>query len=321
MNQTKAVSRAAGSGGKAKAQKEGLWFRIKRDRQLLLLLLPGLLFYAIFRYGPMFGLVIAFKKYSPFLGVAKSPWVGLENFTKFFSTNDFWLLFRNTLTIGVLSLAVTFPATILFALLLNEVRHKFYKKLVQTVSYLPTFLSVVIVCSMTIDILSPNSGIINQILKLLGQDPIYFMTDPKYFRAIYVISGLWSGLGSGAIIYLAALSGTDQSLYEAARIDGCGRIRMMWSITIPSIMPTIITMLILNSANVFRVGQDKILLLYNPMTYEVADVFSTFVYRKAFVENNLSFSAAVGMFESVVCCLVLFVTNKVSEKATGESLW
>ena len=314
MNQIRAASRPG-------AQKKGLWFRIKRDRQLLLILLPGLLFYAVFRYGPMFGLVIAFKKYSPFLGVAKSPWVGLENFQKFFSTDDFWLLFRNTLSIGLLSLAVTFPATILFALLLNEVRHKFYKKLVQTVSYLPTFLSIVIVCSMTIDILSPNSGIINQFLRALGQEPIYFMQEPKYFRIIYALSGLWSGMGSGAIIYLAALSGTDQSLYEAARIDGCGRLRMIWSITIPSIMPTIITMLILNSSNVFRVGQDKILLLYNPMTYEVADVFSTFVYRKAFVENNLSFSAAVGMFESVVCCLVLFVTNRVSEKVTGESLW
>lgn len=295
--------------------------KVKRDRQLIVLMIPGLLFYLIFRYGPMYGLIIAFKKYSPFKGVFNSPWVGLDNFVKFFSNKDFLILLRNTLLLGFYGLLWSFPITILFALLLNEVRHKMYKKFVQTISYLPTFLSLVIICSMTIDILSPNGGLINKIIMFFGGDPIYFMQNPKWFRTVYVASGIWAGTGSAAIIYLAALSGVDVSLYEAARIDGCGRLRMMWNITIPSIMPTIVTMLILNSASIFRVGADKVLLLYNPLTYEVADVFSTYLYRAAFTNRDYGYAAAVGMFESVVCGIILFVTNYVSRKVTNESLW
>lgn len=302
-------------------QGEGLYKRIVRDRQLLIMLIPGVLFYVIFRYGPMYGLLMAFQKYSPFLGIAKSPWVGLENFQRFFASNDFWLLLRNTLTLGALSLLVCFPITILFALLLNEVRHARYKKFVQTITYLPTFLSVVIICSMTISLLSLNGGLVNKIIKAFGLEPIYFMTRPEWFRTIYVLTEIWSGTGAGAIVYLAALSGIDPSLYEAAKIDGCKRIKMMFYITLPSIMPIIITMLILNSGNIFRVGQDKILLLYNPMTYGVADVFSTFVYRKGILDMNYSFAAAAGMFESVVACILLWTTNLISRKATGESLW
>jgi len=302
-------------------KKLGFFQKVKRDRQLIVLMIPGLLFYLIFRYGPMYGLVIAFKKYSPFKGVFDSPWVGLDNFVKFFSNKDFLILLRNTLLLGLYGLLWSFPITILFALLLNEVRHKLFKKTVQTVSYLPTFLSLVIICSMTIDILSPNGGLINKIITFFGGSPIYFMQSPKWFRTVYVASGVWAGTGSSAIIYLAALAGVDPSLYEAARIDGCGRLRMMWNITIPSIMPTIVTMLILNSANIFRVGADKVLLLYNPLTYEVADVFSTYLYRMAFTNHDYGYAAAVGMFESVVCGIILFVTNYLSRKVTNESLW
>lgn len=306
---------------KKQTTKSSLWANLKRDRQLLLLLLPGMLFYLVFRYGPMYGLVIAFKKYSPFLGVFKSPWVGLANFKKFFATGDFWLLFKNTMLLGLYNLLWSFPITVAFALFLNEVRHQRYKKLVQTVSYLPTFLSVVIICSITIDFLSPNGGMMNRLLALFGLEPVYFMTMPKAFRTIYIASGIWSGMGSGAIIYLAALAGVDAGLYEAARIDGCSRLRMMWSITIPSIMPTIITMLILSAANIIKVGADKILLLYNPMTYEVADVFATYVYRRAFNLHDYGFAAAVGVFESVAACILLIVSNRISRSATGESLW
>lgn len=306
---------------KKQTTKSSLWANLKRDRQLLLLLLPGMLFYLVFRYGPMYGLVIAFKKYSPFLGVFKSPWVGLANFQKFFATGDFWLLFKNTMLLGLYNLLWSFPTTVAFALFLNEVRHQRYKKLVQTVSYLPTFLSVVIICSITIDFLSPNGGMMNRLLALFGLEPVYFMTMPKAFRTIYIASGIWSGMGSGAIIYLAALAGVDAGLYEAARIDGCSRLRMMWSITIPSIMPTIITMLILSAANIIKVGADKILLLYNPMTYEVADVFATYVYRRAFNLHDYGFAAAVGVFESVAACILLIVSNQISRSATGESLW
>ena len=306
---------------KKQTTESSLWANLKRDRQLLLLLLPGMLFYLVFRYGPMYGLVIAFKKYSPFLGVFKSPWVGLANFQKFFATGDFWLLFKNTMLLGLYNLLWSFPITVAFALFLNEVRHQRYKKLVQTVSYLPTFLSVVIICSITIDFLSPNGGMMNRLLALFGLEPVYFMTMPKAFRTIYIASGIWSGMGSGAIIYLAALAGVDAGLYEAARIDGFSRLRRMWSITIPSIMPTIITMLILSAANIIKVGADKILLLYNPMTYEVADVFATYVYRRAFNLHDYGFAAAVGVFESVAACILLIVSNRISRSATGESLW
>ena len=319
---TAAVPRAQGRRSRGKnPHSQSLWARIKRDRQLLLLLAPGMLFYLVFRYGPMYGLVIAFKKYNPFQGVLKSPWVGFENFQNFFATGDFWLLFRNTLLLGLFNVLWSFPITILFALMLNEVRHHHFKKIVQTVSYLPTFLSVVIVCSITIDFLSPNGGLLNQILEMFGFDSVYFMTDPRAFRTIYIASGIWSGMGSGAIIYLAALAGVDPGLYEAARLDGCSRLRMMWSITLPSIMPTIVTMLLLNVSNIIKVGADKILLLYNPMTYEVADVFQTYVYRRAFVMHDYGFAAAVGIFESVVACLLLYVSNRVSRAVTGESLW
>ncbi len=247
--------------------------------------------------------------------------MGLANFKKFFATGDFWLLFKNTMLLGLYNLLWSFPITVAFALFLNEVRHQRYKKLVQTVSYLPTFLSVVIICSITIDFLSPNGGMMNRLLALFGLEPVYFMTMPKAFRTIYIASGIWSGMGSGAIIYLAALAGVDAGLYEAARIDGCSRLRMMWSITIPSIMPTIITMLILSAANIIKVGADKILLLYNPMTYEVADVFATYVYRRAFNLHDYGFAAAVGVFESVAACILLIVSNRISRSATGESLW
>ena len=299
----------------------GLTGRIRRDWQLLLLLVPGLAFYLVFRYGPMFGLLIAFKKYNPFAGVFASPWVGLRHFEKFFATGDFWLLLENTLKLGLYNLLWSFPFTILFALLLNELRLASFKKLVQTVSYLPTFLSVVIIASMVKDFLSPSGGLLNQALRLLGREPVYFMTNPRAFRTIYIASGIWSGMGSGAIIYLAALSGVDPGLYEAARIDGCGRLRMMWNITLPSILPTLVTMLILSAANVMKLGHDKILLLYNPMTYEVADVFATYVYRRAFVQYDYGFSAAVGMFESVASCVIVVASNWISRRATGESLW
>lgn len=299
---------------------EGVWFKIKRDRQLLILLAPGILFYLVFRYGPMFGLVIAFQKYNPFLGVFKSPFVGLDNFTRFFATGDFSLLFKNTLLLGLYNLLWSFPITVIFALLLNEVRSNRYKKLVQTVSYLPTFLSVVIIVSITKDFLS-TAGTFNQIRNLFGMGVTHPMNDSGAFRSIYIASGIWSSTGSGAIIYLAALSAVDPGLYEAARIDGCTRLKMIWHITLPSILPTIVTMLILSSSSVMRVGMDKVFLLYSPMTYETADVFSTYVYRRAFTLRDYGFASAVGIFESVIACVILVSTNYISRKVTKESLW
>lgn len=295
--------------------------RLRRDHQLLILLLPGLLFYLVFRYGPMYGIVIAFKKYSPFLGVAKSPWVGMQYFRQFFSSAEFANLFRNTLVLGFWSMLFGFPAPILFALVLNEVRSSAAKKIYQTVSYLPHFLSLVVVCSIFRELFSISSGLINRILTSLGVPAINFLIRPEWYRFIYIVSGIWSSLGSGAIVYLAALAGVDPQLYEAARIDGCTRVKMILNITLPSILPTVVTMFLLNCGNIMRIPADKTLLLYNPMTYEVADIFSTYTYRIGLVKKNFSFATAVGLFESVIAALVLLAANTASRKVTGESLW
>lgn len=294
---------------------------IKKDRQLLIIFLPCMIFYAIFRYGPMYGIIVAFKDYSVFTGIIKSPWVGLEYFNQFFSSSDFLMLFRNTFLLGIYSLLWTFPFPIIFAVLLNEVKNKIFKKTIQTVSYLPTFLSVVIICSMVIDFLSPGHGLINNILSALGFERQYFITKPEWFRTIYIASDIWSGLGYGAIIYLAALTGIDPTLYEAGTMDGCNRFHAMWYITIPGIIPTIATMFILSAGSVFKIGYEKVLLLYTPTTYEVADIFSTYVYRKGLIDMNYSYSTAVGLFQSVIALVMLLGTNMISKKLSEQSLW
>ncbi len=306
---------------KKKISFKKVFHHIKRDKQLLIIFLPCLLFYAIFRYGPMFGLVMSFQDYGIFLGYFKSPWVGFKHFINFFTGNDFLLLFKNTFLLGLYSLLWTFPFPIIFAIFLNEVRNAKFKKSIQTISFLPSFLSVVIVSSMVIDFLSPSKGLINSIIGALGFEPKYFIIDPKWFRTIYIASDIWTSMGYGAIIYLAAIAGVDQALYEAARVDGCGRLKAIWYITLPSILPTITTMFIIRSGSMFSVGYEKVLLLYTPTTYKVADVFSTYVYRKGLLEANYSYAAAVGLFESVVALVMLLLSNKLSKKLTENSLW
>ncbi|MFS0836564.1 ABC transporter permease [Paenibacillus sp. 1P03SA] len=294
---------------------------IKRDRQLLLLFIPCIVFFILFRYGPLYGLIIAFKNYNVYEGILGSEWVGLEHFKAFFSSQDFWMLFRNTILLGLFTLLWGFPFPILFALLLNEVRLQFFKKTVQTLSYLPAFLSVVIISSMIIDFLSPTRGLLNTMIEALGFSRKYFLIDPEWFRTIYVSSEIWATIGYDAIIYLAAIAGVSPTLYEAARVDGCTRFQMMRYITIPSILPTITIMFILKTGAMFRIGYEKVLLLYNPMTYDVADVFSTYVYRKGLLETNYSYAAAVGLFEALVALVMLLVSNMISRRAGGSSLW
>ncbi len=291
-----------------------------RQWQLWVMLLPGIIFYAIYRYGPMFGLMVAFKDYSPFLGVFKSPWVGFKHFERLFTNPQFWSLFRNTLILGVLSLLITFPSSIIFALVLNEVQQPKIKKTYQTLSYLPTFLSIVIVCSIFTSLFSVG-GFINDIIQAFGGERINFMIDPKYYRLVYIASETWAGLGSGAIIYLAALSGVDQTLYEAAELDGCSRIKKIWYITLPSILPTVMTMLLLRIGNIIRIGPDRTILLYQPSTYSVADIFGSFVYRVGIVDRGYSYASAVGIFESVLAALILVTANKISKKTTGEGIF
>ncbi|GAA0845592.1 sugar ABC transporter permease [Bifidobacterium pullorum subsp. gallinarum] len=297
------------------------FLHIKRDRQLLILLIPCLLFYLIFRYGPLYGMIIAFKDYSVFTGILESDWVGLKHFEKFFGSADFWMLFKNTLLLGVYNLIFGFPFPIILAILLNEVRIKWFKKSVQTLSYLPSFLSVVIISSMIIDFLSPNQGILNQLLASLGFEKKYFLIDPNWFRTIYVSSDIWANVGYEAIIYMAAIAGISPSLYEAAKVDGAKRRHMIFRITIPAIMPTIIIMFILKTGSMLRIGYEKVLLLYNPMTYEVADVFSTYVYRKGLLEANYSYATAVGLFEALVAMILLLSSNYLSKRLGGSGLW
>lgn len=294
---------------------------LKRDRQLLIIFLPCIIFYVIFRYGPMYGVIIAFKKYNVYLGMLKSPWVGFKYFEQFFSSTDFFLLLKNTFLLGFYSLIWGFPAPIIFAILLNEVRNQKFKKSVQTVSLLPSFLSVVIICSMVIDFLSPGHGVINNILAAMGFERQYFLAKPEWFRTIYIGSDIWAGMGFGAIIYLAALTGIDPTLYEAGKVDGCNRFHAMWHITLPGIFPTIAIMFILRVGNIMRIGFEKVLLLYTPMTYEVSDIFSTYVYRRGLLEANYSYGAAVGLFESVVALVLLLIANTVSRKLSEQSLW
>lgn len=298
-----------------------IWRHFVRDRHLLIMFIPCIIFYILFRYGPLYGMIIAFKDYNVFTGILASEWVGLEHFRKFFDSPDFWLLFRNTLLLGFYTLLFGFPLPILFAILLNEVRVVAFKKSVQTLSYLPAFLSIVIISSMVIDFLSPNRGMINQFISFIGFEKIYFLIAPEWFRTIYVASDIWATLGYGAIIYLAAIAGISPTLYEAARMDGAKRWHMMRYITLPSLMPTVLIMFIINAGNMFRIGYEKILLLYNPMTYEVADVFSTFVYRKGLLETNYSYASAVGIFEAVIALVMLLLTNILSRRVGGKGIW
>lgn len=306
---------------KSDSRWHSIWNHIKKDRQLLILFIPAIVFYILFKYGPIYGLIIAFKEYNVFTGILASPWVGLKHFQQFFDSPDFWLLFKNTILLGMFTLLWSFPFPILFAILLNEIRVRWFKKYIQTISYLPAFLSIVIVSSMVIDFLSPSRGMINRMIASLGFEKIYFMISPEWFRTVYISSEIWQHMGYDAIIYLAAIAGISPTLYEAARVDGCKRWHMMRYITLPSIMPTVLILFILKCGNMFRIGYEKVLLLYNPMTYEVADVFSTFVYRKGIQEANYSYASAVGIFEAVVALIMLLVANLLSRRMGGKSLW
>lgn len=297
------------------------WSHMKRDRQLLILFIPCIVFFILFRYGPLYGLIIAFKDYSVYQGILGSEWVGLKHFRQFFNSPDFFLLFKNTLLLGLFTLLWAFPFPIIFAVLLNEVRNVKFKKMVQTFSYLPAFLSVVIVSSMLVDFLSPTHGLVNTVLQAFGFKGTYFLVAPEWFRTIYVSSEIWQHMGYEAIIYLAAIASIDPTLYEAGKVDGASRFQMMRYITIPSIMPTILILFIIKTGSMFRIGYEKVLLLYNPMTYEVSDVFSTYVYRKGLLETNYSYAAAVGIFEAIIALLMLLFSNIVSKKAGGKGLW
>jgi len=292
----------------------------KRNKLIYLMVVPMVVYLLIFCYYPMYGAIIAFKNFSPARGILGSPWVGLKNFKDFFGSYYFWRLLQNTFFISFWSIVFGFPAPIILALILNEVRGKVFKRVCQTVSYLPYFISLVVICGLIRNFCS-EQGIINQLSVLLGGESGNLLSRPEDFRAIYVGSGIWQGIGWGSIIYLAAISGVDLELYDAATIDGAGRFRQIMHITIPCILPTIIILFLLNIGNILNVGFEKIILLYNPGTYSTADVISSFTYRRGLLENNFSYSTAVGLFNSVVNFIFLLTANTVSNRLSETSLW
>ncbi len=294
---------------------------IYKSRYLYVLIIPVFIYYVIFQYVPMYGAQIAFKNFNPFQGIWGSPWVGFKYFTQFFESVYFLRLIRNTLAINIYNIVVGFPAPILLALMLNEVKNRVFKRTVQTVVYLPHFISTVVIVGMLVSFLSPRSGIVNMVIKSLGGQPIQFLAQPGWFRSIYVWSGVWQEAGWGSIIYLAALAGIDPSLYEAAVVDGASRWKRLVHITIPCLIPTIIIMLILRMGGIFNVGFEKIMLMYNPVTYETADVISTYVYRRGILGAEYSFSTAIGLFNSVINFVTLITFNTISRKVSETSLW
>ncbi|MCI9625439.1 MAG: sugar ABC transporter permease [Clostridia bacterium] len=301
-------------------KKPRLLRELAKNKYIYIMLVPFLLFYIIFMYGPMYGAMIAFKDFTPKLGILGSPWVGIKHFEAFFGSIYFWRLLRNTISISLQTLVFGFPAPIILALLLNEVRQAWFKKTVQTISYMPHFISLVVVCGI-IKIFTGSEGIINDFMVQFGQERRDLLLDPALFQPIYVISDIWQKIGWESIIYLAALSGVDQELYEAARIDGAGKWRQLLSVTLPCILPTIVVMLILRVGSMMNIGFEKIILLYNGNTYETADVISSYVYRKGIQEFSYSFSTAVGLFNSVINFFLVLSANTISKKVNDTSLW
>jgi putative aldouronate transport system permease protein len=291
-----------------------------RYRYLYLMAVPMVLYYLLFCYVPMYGAIIAFKDFSPALGTFGSPWAGARHFQSFFKDVYFARIVRNTVMISLKNLVFGFPAPILLALMINEVRQNWFKKAVQTISYLPHFISVMVIAGLVIDF-TASDGVINDLMALFGAKRQTMLLNPKLFQPVYIISDIWQGVGWGSIVYLGALTAVDPQLYEAAQIDGAGKLRQILHVTLPGILPTIVVMLILRMGAIMNVGYEKIILLYNPSVYETADVISSYSYRKGLLEMNYSYSAAVGLFNSAINFVLVISTNALSRKLNDTSLW
>lgn len=288
---------------------------------LYLILLPFIIWYAVFMFKPMYGMVIAFKDYSLFRGISGSEWVGLKNFKDFLTSPEFYVTLKNTLMLNVYSLLLEFPFAILLALMLNEVKNKYFKTIVQTASFIPYFIAIVVATGITINILSPSTGVVNVFLEKLGFERVYFLAKPEFFRGIFTGLNMWKTAGFNAVIYLAALTAVDEQLYEAAKIDGANKFQQLRHITIPAIIPTIVVMLVLKVGSMLNVAFETVLLLYQPATYEAADVISTYVYRTGMLMQDFGLATAVGLFNAVVGFILVYSANRWSKKVTQSSLW
>ncbi|MDC7250788.1 MAG: ABC transporter permease subunit [Sphaerochaetaceae bacterium] len=297
-----------------KANKHQYW-------QLYAMMVLPLLYFIIFKYVPMFGNILAFRRYRPGMGPFGTEWVGLRYFKLFFKDAAFWTAFKNTLILSLLNLIINFPIPIIFALLLNEIRNRYFKKFVQTISYMPRFISTVVVIAIVSELLSPSTGILNIIRGKMGLDAIYYMNDPAYFRTIYVLLDTWQYTGWTAIIYLASITSISPDMYEAATIDGANRIQQIFYVTIPTILPTIMVMLILNIGRLLSLGFEKILLLYTPTNSQVSDILDTLVYRTGLANQNYSYATAIGLFTGIIGIILVTSSNNLSKKLTGQSIY
>ncbi len=302
------------------SRKEMLSSDFRKNKLIYFMAIPVLVYYLVFHYAPMYGALIAFQNFSPGKGMFGSQWVGFKYFIEFFQGYSFWTILRNTVLINLFELIWGFPAPIIFALLLNEIRSKVFKRTVQTVTYLPHFISIIVICGLVKDFTS-TEGLVNDIIAFFGGERSNLLTRPEMFRTIFVSSGIWQNIGWGSIIYLSALTGIDPELYDASKIDGAGRFGQILHITLPGIAPTIIILLILRIGNMLNLGFEKIILLYNPLTYETSDVISSFVYRKGLIESSYSFAAAVGLFNSVINFSLLVFSNQMSKRFSETKLW
>ena len=294
---------------------------LKRDWQIYVMLLPTIIWLLLFLYKPMYGLQIAFRDYSLFRGIAGSEWIGFEHFETLFGSDQFIRALRNTVIISFYSLLIGFPVPILLALMFNEVLNQTFKKTAQTIVYLPHFISSVIIAGIVITALSPSSGIVNTVIGWFGIEPIYFLTKAEWFRPIFIGTGIWQEAGFQSIVYLAAIAGVSPTLYESAVVDGASRWQMMWKITIPSILPTIIIMLIIRIGNILEVSFEMIILLYQPATYETGDVVNTFIFRQGLQAGQYDFAAAAGLFNAVMAFILVISANALSRRFSRTSLW
>jgi putative aldouronate transport system permease protein len=294
--------------------------KLKENWELYLLIAPVVAYFIIFQYWPIYGVQIAFKDFSPSLGITGSHWVGLKHFTRFFHSIFFDRVVRNTIGISAYSLLM-FPLPIILALMMNEVKNKLFKKAVQNISYAPYFVSQVVLVGMVILFLSPETGVINRVIEFFGGEPKLFMAETAWFKSIFVLSGVWQGLGWGTVIYMAVLAGVDPHLVEAAIVDGASKWQRIRYISVPTLIPTAIVLLILATGNIMNVGFEKVFLLQNPQNLDASDVISTYIYRTGLINSQYSFAAAIGLFNSVINCVILVVVNGIARRYSSNSLW
>ncbi|MNI22761.1 putative multiple-sugar transport system permease YteP [compost metagenome] len=295
--------------------------RIVRNYDLYLLLVPTLAYFIIFHYAPMYGLQIAFKNFNPIKGITGSPWVGLDNFERFFESYQFVTIIKNTLGISIYELLVAFPAPIILALMINQLTSERFKRFVQTITYAPHFISTVVVVGIVYLLLSPKTGAVNSFLGLVGIDPIFFMGSSEWFKTVFVLSGVWQSIGWGTIIYLAALTAVNPDLHEAATVDGASKLQRVFHIDVPSIMPTVIIMLIMNMGHMMSVGFEKVYLMQNQLNVDSSETIQTYVYKAGLVQAQYSYASAIGLFNTVINFILLISVNKIAKSLKQTSLW